>query len=143
MADNYIQRRAKAYAKRAQTAWEAYQSSGERRYDREYTEFSMIADALRKAADNEDHMQKYFNAEQRLDKAVAQDAAKPRAGLRTVYRNPAADDRSSAVLGVGMVIFDVEKECDEWQRCPHCWHNDDNGLWCFATCGRYDEKGER
>lgn len=42
-----------------------------------------------------------------------------------------------------MVIFDVEKECDEWQRCPHCWHNDDNGLWCFATCGRYDEKGER
>lgn len=72
MADNYIRRRAEAYAKRAQHAWEAYQASGERRYDREYVEFNMIADALRKAADDEDHMQKYFNAEQRLNKAAAQ-----------------------------------------------------------------------
>ncbi|MDY5287625.1 MAG: YlbF family regulator [Lentihominibacter sp.] len=91
MADNYIQRRAKAYAKRAQTAWEAYQSSGERRYDREYTEFSMIADALRKAADNEDHMQKYFNAEQRLDKAVAQ--------VKEMLQSPAPDyEQCTAIL---------------------------------------------
>lgn len=40
-----------------------------------------------------------------------------------------------------IVIFDVK--CDGWQQCPRCWHNDDGGLWCFAACGRYDEKGER
>lgn len=62
------------------------------------------------------------------------------------YGIPPAENikiKGMRIQRVGRVIFDVEKECNEWQRCPHCWHNDDAGLWCFAACGRYDEKGER